>query len=247
MELKESSLIQKLILIEEGLDVSSFLNIQKWEAPINAQLAGLARGGFPSEVPKTDEERIQNLTKKIDDWAFSGLTFEITEKLEGSSCTFYLDNEGEFHVCSRNINLKETEGNTFWKIARDHGVEDKMKAWCLNGYAIQGEVIGECIQKNYYGITGIDFYVYKIYNVNTGKYLAPDARRGIAGNLKLKHVPVIYEKRMISYFIRDILLQSEGKSVINPKKEREGLVFKCHEFDDISFKAISNRFLLKEK
>jgi hypothetical protein len=38
---------------------------------------------------------------------------------------------------------------------------------------------------------------------------------------------------------------AEGKSVLNPKAEREGLVFKCNTFGGPSFKAISNRWLLK--
>lgn len=40
-----------------GGDVSELLNIQKWEAPIPAQLAGDVKGAFPSFIPKTDQER----------------------------------------------------------------------------------------------------------------------------------------------------------------------------------------------
>ncbi len=43
---------------------------------------------------------------------------------------------------------------------------------------------------------------------------------------------------------------AEGKSVINPKAEREGIVFKSYTVingEVPSFKAISNRFLLESK
>jgi RNA ligase (TIGR02306 family) len=45
----------------DGDDVSELLNIVKWEMPMNAQLAGMAKGNFPSQIPKTDQERVQNL------------------------------------------------------------------------------------------------------------------------------------------------------------------------------------------
>ena len=92
-----------------GADVTTELNIIKWERPMNAQLAGMARGNFPALVPKTDQERIQNLTRSFAEYQQD--TWSITEKLDGSSCTFYLDDEGVFHVCSRNLDLKEDEAN----------------------------------------------------------------------------------------------------------------------------------------
>lgn len=225
-------------------DISELLGIQKWEAPVNAQLDGICRGSFPIEVPKTDEERIQNLKKYISDWAFSGLELEVTEKLEGSSATFYLDLDNSFHVCSRNIDLKESDGNIFWKIARKYAIESGMRTLNLQGYAIQGEIIGEGIQKNYYNINGHDFYVFKIYNVKTGKFLKSDDRRYTCDNLWLKHVPIVKNKWMIPYDINQILKYAEGQSILNPTKKREGLVFND---DNISFKTINNEYLLKEK
>ena len=74
----------------EGLDVSLPLGIVKWERLLNAQLAGMAKGNFPSLIPKTDQERVQNLKSEIAQAAEDGLEFEVTEKLEGSSMTVYL-------------------------------------------------------------------------------------------------------------------------------------------------------------
>jgi len=129
-----ANIVSKLF---EGLDVSAPLNIQKWEAPVPAQLAGDVRGAFPSFVPKTDQERIQNLTEEFDSW--SKLTWEVTEKLDGSSMTVYFNN-GDFGVCSRNWNLSETQGNSMWQQARRY---DLQQVFAREGnFAVQGEIIG---------------------------------------------------------------------------------------------------------
>ena len=87
------------LVIEEGVDVSEILGIVKYEPPIPAQLAGKVKGYFPSFIRKTDEERVQNLTKEYEGW--KAQKFYVTEKLDGSSATFYLK-DGVFGVCSRN-------------------------------------------------------------------------------------------------------------------------------------------------
>jgi hypothetical protein len=50
---------------------------------------------------------------------------------------------------------------------------------------------------------------------------------------------------VISEFVQGLLTMAEGKSVLNSKVEREGLVFKCNTFGGPTFKSISNKFLLK--
>lgn len=67
--------------VVEGQDVSDLLNIKRWVAEISAELAGEVKGMFPSFIPKTDQERVQNLVKEIATAAAGGLHFEITEKL----------------------------------------------------------------------------------------------------------------------------------------------------------------------
>lgn len=66
-----------------NVDVSAVLGITKYEAPIPAALAGEVKGMFPSQIPKTDQERIQNLTAELEVWKASGLSWEVTEKLDG--------------------------------------------------------------------------------------------------------------------------------------------------------------------
>jgi RNA ligase (TIGR02306 family) len=231
----------------EGDDVSELLGIIKWEKPMNAQLAGMAKGNFPTLIPKTDQERAQNLKKEIAAAAADGLHFEVTEKLEGSSMTVYLI-DGVFGVCSRNLDLKETEGNAFWATARRDGIEEKMRAvdehW---NWAIQGELIGPGIQGNIYKLDQPQFRVFDVYNIQMGGYLDPDARRALIARMELQHVPVLLiDKDLGVGSVEEILLWAEGTSMPNDKQEREGIVFK-EANGGMSFKAISNKYLLGEK
>ena len=227
-------------LLFEDLDVSVPLNVQKWERPIPAQLAGQVRGNFPALVPKTDQERIQNLSKQFD--KFMEDTWSVTEKLDGSSCTFYLDDEDQFHVCSRNLDLKEDENNSFWKTAKKYDIEGIMRRNSMKGMAIQGEMIGEGIQGNQYKVV-LDFYVYDMYNTRIGEYILPSQLKAACERLGLNHVPILAEGvTLVGSSIQTILSEAEGKSRLNGS-EREGIVFKSESVHDRSFKVVSNRWL----
>lgn len=237
----------------EGDDVSEVLNIVKWEMPMNAQLAGMARGNFPSLIPKTDQERAQNMVKEIVSANEAGMRFEITEKLEGSSMTVYLI-DGEFGVCSRNLDLKETEGNAFWQVARRDGIEEKMRNETDENwdFAIQGELIGPGIQGNIYNLKEVEFRVFDVYDITNGCYLNPLPRRNLIQGMGLKHVPVLvaagslYDTLGITD-IPQLLKFAEGKSVMGMIGcEREGIVFK-EVSGGMTFKVISNKYLLGEK
>lgn len=231
-------------LSDDTNDVTELLGILKWEKPMNAQLAGMARGNFPSLVPKTDQERIQNLTRSFDEFMLD--RWSVTEKLDGSSCTFYLDDEDVFHVCSRNLDLKEDNANSFWKVARKFQIEDVMRRNFMKGMAIQGEMIGEGIQGNQYK-TQLDFYVYDMYNTHTGRYILPVQLEAACERLGLKHVPILAKGvTLVGSSIQSILSEAEGKSQLNGS-EREGVVFKSESIHDRSFKAINNKWLLKNE
>ena len=232
----------------DGLDVSFPLNIIKWERPMNAQLAGMAKGNFPTQIPKTDQERAQNLKKEIAGAAEAGLQFEVTEKLEGSSMTVYLI-DGEFGVCSRNLDLKEEGGTTFWEVARRDDIEDKMRIAGLNNFAIQGELIGPGIQGNIYKLNNPMFMVFDVYNINAGSYLTPHDRRALIKVLDIPHAPVMLSDKDLGVgSIEEILQWAEAKSVMGDitGPEREGIVFK-EVNGGMTFKAISNKYLLGEK
>ncbi len=229
----------------EGDDVTEFLGIKKWEMTIPAQLAGQVKGNFPTEIPKTDQERVQNLVEAIKAAGDCGLQFEVTEKLEGSSMTVYRI-RGEFGVCSRNLDLKRDENNTFWKVAIEEDIDAQMMAvdpyW---DFAIQGELIGPGIQGNIYKLSKPEFHVFDVYNIQTGMYLKPEARRALVERMGLKHVPVITSEFKLNHNVDQLLTIAEYKSEL-ADTEREGIVFKQVD-GGMTFKAISNKYLLGQK
>jgi RNA ligase (TIGR02306 family) len=226
----------------EDMDVTEVLGIVKWEKPINAQLAGVCKGNFPSLIPKTDQERVQNIKKEL--LAVHCDLFEVTEKLEGSSMTVYRI-DGEFGVCSRNMDLKRDENNSFWKTAIFLDIENKMIALEMDNVALQGELIGPGIQGNIYGLTQLEFHVFDIYSIKDGEYVTPQHRWDVVGKLGLSHVPVLDDMFVMTDSIDELLALAEGTSRL-ANVEREGLVFK-HLENGMSFKAISNKYLLGEK
>ena len=60
---------------------------------------------------------------------------------------------------------------------------------------------------------------------------------------KLKTVPILHERFNLPP-VKDILELAEGKSRVNEKVLREGIVVRSEDYNK-SFKAISNSFLLK--
>ncbi|MCH8319071.1 MAG: RNA ligase (ATP), partial [Bacteroidetes bacterium] len=74
--------------IREDMEVTEILGIKKYEPPVPAHLQGVAKGKIPSFIPKTDEPRIQVVQDTLD--SFKGEKCYITEKLDGSSVTYFI-------------------------------------------------------------------------------------------------------------------------------------------------------------
>ena len=230
----------------EGVDVSDLLNIRKWEKHIIPQLSRDVRP-FPEEAfPRTDQERVQNLSDTLPELIEASLEFEVTEKLDGRSMTVYRLN-GSFGVCSRNLDLGRDPTDAYWKSVIAIGIEDRMAAQNCDNIAIQGELIGPKMNGNLYKLSDVAFHVFDCYDAAAGKYLDPAARRELVAKLQLNHVPVLENYKMDSCTTIDSLLAlAEGESAITKGVEREGVVFKNVD-GGITFKAVSNKYLLREK
>lgn len=226
----------KMENVDFGTDVTEMLGVTLYEPPISK--APDILGKFPVEyVSKTDEERIQNL-----EWEeiLSHSPYEVTEKLDGSSCTIIYDKK--LKVCSRNWEIKEGE-NSFWKIAERYLLKSMLPLLGRNWIAIQGELIGTKIQGNRYKLSNVDFYG---FNVQADGYDKDVLRDGFYFNqLKMKTVPVIHSSLSVDDLsVDDIITMADGKSML-ADVNREGLVFRSIKNPKFSFKAISNKFLLK--
>ncbi len=231
--------------LDVGSDVTEILGIEKWEPPIPTQLAGEVTGKLRSQIPVTDEERIQNLLEEVN-VHIAGKTFEKTIKLDGTSMTVFHD-EKTVGVAGRNWELRETETNTLWRVARKNKLVDAVRAYGKN-IALRGELIGEGIQENNEKIKGHDFYLFNIWDIDNYRYLTPQERDLVVQELtelgaNIKQVPsegfVTFSENVT---VDEILAMADGKSLF--AENREGIVFKRID-GEFSFKAISNWYLLK--
>lgn len=208
------------------------------------------KNGFPKWVVKTDEERCQNMP-----WVLSDKSpFIVTEKLDGTSTTFTLHRKGkkrfDFYVCSRNV-LQDTpnkkcfyDDNVYWEMAHKYNVENVLKKLIGDNewITLQGETIGETIQKNKYQIKGRDFYAFNLVTEKNGKIDSVSAR-DILEEYGIKFVPIVDSNFILPDTIDELMDYSTGKSNLYDTL-REGYVYRNYE-KNISFKCVSNDFLLK--
>ena len=227
----------------EDDNVTELLGIQRWEPPAEFRAAN-AKGSFPHFIPKTDCERVQNLSREVQQWAEDEVVFQKSEKLDGSSMTlFYKD--GEVGCCSRNIELKDDGTSTFWETAKVEKIVEKLIALGKN-IALQGELIGGQIQGNAYKINGFKFFLYDVFDIDKQEYLRPDVVEQFAEAHGISHVPVIgYVTLPKGDTVQTLLKDADGKSAIGCKPNREGFVYKSMRDTSISVKCISNAWLLK--
>ena len=242
-QISQGLLVQPSVLnreFEQGEDVTEELGIVKYEPPIPACLGGTVLGGFPSSVSKTDEERIQNLASDYD--SYRGKPFFVSEKLDGTSFTAFLDEE--FGVCGRNWQYAEDAKNSYWQAVVELGLQDRMEQLGRR-LAVQGELLGPGIQKNRYKLKRQQLFVFNVFDIENYGYLEKEEMNSVCESLGLDVVPFI-ETREVPETIDEILDLAQGKSVLNSQTEREGLVWVHGSGSDrISFKTISNKFLAK--
>lgn len=230
-------------------DLSELLGVTKYEPALPAQLAGQAKGLFPSFLKKTDQERIQNCPWVLQDRESE---WEVTQKLDGSSMTAFWS-DGEFGVCSRNLELQETEGNTFWQVANRNRMRERLADLGKN-IALQGELIGPGIQGNMHGLAQAEFYLFDIWLIDKRRHASIDERAELMAMpqlLGIKEAPVLEFDVTTQVFGGSISVAldyaASVRDKINPaNKTPEGVVWKRKDGRE-SFKIISTKYLLSEK
>lgn len=240
--------------IKEDSDCTEVLGIIKYEPVLPASLGGMAKGKFPSFIPKTDETRVQVLQSVLD--KYKGEKCYITEKLDGSSATYYFK-DNEFGVCSRNLDLLESAENSFWKVARQMDIENKLRSLGKN-ISIQGELIGEGIQNNKLKLKGQTVRFFNAFDIDKFQYLNFSDFSGLLKQLDLPMVPIITLDYELENDIDTIVKMATIKSqmlkdvwaegiVIRPYTEKTDLLLSNENFVNgrVSFKAINPEFLLK--
>ena len=208
-------------------EVTDLLNVIKYDNSIAQSdnkpglKAGSTAGKFPHFIPKTDQERIQNLS----DWftRYSDVEWEETLKLDGSSCTMYnIEKQpslwqrirgffglrvisNHFGVCSRNLEIKRSDNyvKTFTNSDKESTYQSSdfwrvahlynVERHLPTGYAIQGELIGPRIQANHEKVESLDFFIFDVYDILNSRYLTPLERANFVSTFlpTMKHVPVL--------------------------------------------------------
>lgn len=237
--------------LEEGADVTELLGVKKYELP--QKLPGMGRSGEPpygafvADVPKTDEERLQSIGTKILE-ELAGEPYIITEKCDGTSATFTVDRDGVFRVYGRNWEIKPGD-NLYWRVARDYNIEQMMVE--NPELALQGEIVGPGIQKNRMGLKDYSIRAFTIFNKTKQERLPAHQLYQICDIYGIPLCRVIERGEDFDHTQETLLALAEGKYE-GTGNEREGIVvrpmFPKHSRilgGSLSFKVISNRFLLK--
>lgn len=265
-------------LIDYSEDYSEALGVIKYDVAVQefdqrpGLKAGKPSGSFPSFIPKTDQERIQNLIHLFT--THQDHEFEETLKLDGSSMTCYKVHKPlsflakvlswfgkpqpayHFGVCSRNLELSReanqvTTFNNQGKTSEYNQSDFWKTAIKLDiesklpiGYAVQGELIGPKIQANHEKVTALDYFIFDVFDIEAGMYLLPQERQDFCKQYNLKHVPITNENfKPLSLTLEELLKHVDTGSM-NPNTVSEGRVYKSLT-SQLSFKVINNKYLLK--
>lgn len=149
----------RVLDLADGVDVSGVLGVVKYApAPAEQRTAdNNPRGKWDDSLaPKTDAERLQNLTRYWDE--IQAMRWMPTLKVDGTSMTVAND-AGQMRVFSRNLEVGEDNERAV--AAKKNGLWAWLEA--NPGFAVQGELVGEGIQKNRLNIKGRRVLVFSVW------------------------------------------------------------------------------------
>jgi RNA ligase (TIGR02306 family) len=230
-----------------GDDVTELTGICKYEKPLSANMAGIAKGAFPTWMRRTDEPNLRSFPTALEE--FVGRECVITQKVDGTSGTYYFRG-GEFGVCSRNLELLDDPSVLFWRVARECRLRDALEK--LGGdFALQGEVHGEGIQGNHLGVKGVRFVAFNLFDISNYVYASHNA---LAEFCAVNNLPVVREvwRGEFRFTLPELVALANAQDyaparpaegiVIRPVEEARSVVL---ESGRLSVKVISERYALK--
>lgn len=137
--------------------------------------------------------------------------------------------------------ILKKDDNAFTQMAEEAGL---IRAILMDGrnLAVQGEMVGPSIQKNFEGVDKNTFFCYDVYVIDEARYMLPAERRAWCEKYGVPHVPVADVGPLLAT-VEAAITDADGPSGVKGKR-REGFVYKS-ENRDFSFKVISNQYLLK--
>lgn len=239
---------------EVGLDVTELLGVRKWEIEERATTGGTVLGTLPPDIPHTDETRVQEEPALIQ--AFAGLEYYISTKMDGSSHSIGIDEEG-FHVTGHNYEYKDDGTSSFYNLVNERGYREKLETFVmeqgLKTLTVQGEFCAPGIQRNRLRLTKPEWYVFTVRE--DGKRVGLDRMLAVCEALGFDHVPI--EERGMDLpsrypTVESLLERADGDYPRGGKKE--GIVIRPTEpvfcpliSASLSMKVVSNKYLLKNE
>lgn len=234
-----------------NFNFSEELNVIKYEPPITFQ-QGNAKGSLPINVERYD---LENAERNPD--YFEELLKEVvvvSEKLEGTNISIHVDVEGEVHVCSRSLNLKEDSDGIYWKVAKQKNLHEIVKLiqkdWFettneWTSVTLRGELIGQNIQGNIYGIEGHEIY---LFDIKFGQnYADSGVLYSMCRKYGLLHAPIVFRGNFSQFAntLDDLKTVSDGYSILNDDVLREGIVIRP--VKEKMIRQGSTRLILKQR
>ena len=217
------------------------------------------KNAWPHWVVKTDEERCQNQP-----FRFHGERknehFVATEKIDGTSTTFTMlnDRKKAENACARDVVFEKPDktcyydSNVYLEMAEKYNMRNVLMSLLKDNYpdatfvTVQGETYGAGIQKRDYGLTDHRLAVFNVIIGNkdgSTVRLNPMDMKAVMDCYEVPTVPIVDTDFVIPDTCDELLKMADGESKIDGGM-REGLVFRSLDGTD-SFKAVSNKFLLK--
>lgn len=213
-------------------------------------------------VPKTDEERIENRPSTLMD---SSVKWIATEKIDGSSTTFYLSRgklfkPAEYLVCSRNVVFdtpKKAENsyyqefigkNIYLEMSDKYNMRAVLKALLAQRpsaqwVAIQAETFGKDVQKRDYSMKNREIRAFNLLYSDCGRVGTLEMRDALTP-FGVPVVPIISEGMVLPLVISELREFVHSAPSAVDGKIKEGIVFRTLDGKD-SFKCVDPEFLLK--
>lgn len=188
--------------------------------------------------------------------AFAGLEYYISTKMDGSSHSIGVDENG-FHVTGHNFEYKDDGSSSFFELVKARGYQEKIETFVkengLSTLTIQGELCAPGIQNNRLRLVKPEWYVFTIRE--NGKRVGLKRMLEICEVLGFEHVPIeeVGTDLPSKYpTVESLLERADGEYPNGGKKE--GVVIRPTEpvfcpliSASLSMKVVSNKYLLRNE
>lgn len=222
-----------------GDEVSEVLGITHYEPPAPQDLS--AKGGLPMGIPKTDEERFENMK-----FLPYGEIVDVQLKIDGQSCSYYYNfDTKEFGVLGRSLEIKPDAINRYTDNVLTYDIETKLRAYGEAqqlSLTIRGESYGAGLQgheHNPHAKMNKGWAMFSVFLIKEHVYAEKGHRyyfKNVAEEMGLPIAPMIEE----NVFLTPELVEKYSVGITELKgKPFEGVVIKTKTY---SFKIINKNY-----